>query len=403
MSTAAPPPTVQAQDGAEPGSRVGQRRRRRRVVAVVAAVAVVLAAAGVAVVVVRPFGIDVPDPFGHSGKPTSEAATKPGATATVKRGTLASQVTESGTLGYRARADGTPYSVVNQASGTYTRLPTAGSVIHCGDVLYQVSNDPVPLLCGPTPLSRSLSEGMNGPDVKELNAELVKLRYATSDELDPSSDYFGAATTDALENLQDDIGVDQTGSLRLGDAVFLPHALRVGKVTATPGTPARPGAPIAEATSTTRQVQVDLDASDQGSVKKGDKVDITLPDGSTTPGVVSRIGTVATSSGSGSGSDSSSVTIPVYIRLTHPKAAGTLDQAPVQVLITTDKVKDALIVPVTALLARAGGGYAVETVSADGGRQLVPVEVGLFDDADGLVQVQSPTLTAGQQVVVPAT
>lgn len=402
MSTLSSP--ARAPEAATPDHKVRPRRRRRRVVAVVAVVVVLLLAGAAVVVFVHPFGLRLPGPLDRSQRSAADehSTAKPAATDTVKRGTLASQVTESGTLGYGARADGTPYSVVNQAAGTYTKLPTAGSVIGCGEVLYKVSNEPVPLLCGRTPASRSLSEGMSGPDVKELNADLVKLGYATRDELDPSSDYFGTATVDALEELQDDLGVDQTGSLELGAAVFLPHALRISKVTATPGTPARPGAPIAEATSTTRQVQVDLDASDQGSVKKGDKVDITLPDGSTTPGVVSRIGTVATS-GSGSGSDSSSVTIPVYIRLTHPKAAGTLDQAPVQVLITTDKVKDALIVPVTALLARAGGGYAVETVSADGARRLVPAEVGLFDDADGLVQVQSPTLTAGQQVVVPAT
>ena len=32
-----------------------------------------------------------------------------------------------------------------------------------------------------------------------------------------------------------------------------------------------------------------------------------------------------------------------------------------------------------------------------------PVSLGLFDDADGLVQVTGSGLAAGQQVVVPAT
>jgi hypothetical protein len=32
----------------------------------------------------------------------------------------------------------------------------------------------------------------------------------------------------------------------------------------------------------------------------------------------------------------------------------------------------------------------------------VPVTLGLFDDAEGLVQVTGPALAAGQRVVVPA-
>jgi hypothetical protein len=72
------------------------------------------------------------------------------------------------------------------------------------------------------------------------------------------------------------------------------------------------------------------------------------------------------------------------------------------VQITTAGVKHALIVPVTALVGQAGGGYAVETVDGQGGHRLVPVTLGLFDDANGLVQV-SGELSAGQHVVVPAT
>jgi len=58
--------------------------------------------------------------------------------------------------------------------------------------------------------------------------------------------------------------------------------------------------------------------------------------------------------------------------------------------------------PVTALLARSGGGYAVEVVDKGGAHHLVAVSLGLFDDADGLVQVTGSGLAAGQEVVVPA-
>jgi multidrug efflux pump subunit AcrA (membrane-fusion protein) len=91
----------------------------------------------------------------------------------------------------------------------------------------------------------------------------------------------------------------------------------------------------------------------------------------------------------------------VRVTLTHPSAAGTLDQAPVTVQITTASISNALVVPVGALLAQSSGGYAVEVIGAGGTRHLVAVTAGIFDDAAGLVQVTG-ALTPGQRVVVPA-
>src|SRR5205807_7722178 len=107
------------------------------------------------------------------------------------------------------------------------------------------------------------------------------------------------------------------------------------RVIATLGTDAQPGAVIAQATSTTPQVVVNLDAAGQSTVKLGNKALITLPNNQTTTGVVSRIGTVTTTSNSGSSSGSSGATIPVFITLSDPRLAVGLDQAPVEVQIQT--------------------------------------------------------------------
>jgi len=141
-------------------------------------------------------------------------------------------------------------------------------------------------------------------------------------------------------------------------------------------------------------VTIDLDAAQQTEVRDGDHVTVTLPGGRATPGVVSSVGAVASGSGN-------SATIPVEVTLTDPKAARGLDQAPVTVAITTGSVSSALVVPVTALLAQAGGGYAVEEIGPRG-HYLVAVSPGTFDDAAGLVQVTGRGLAAGQHVVVPA-
>ena len=115
--------------------------------------------------------------------------------------------------------------------------------------------------------------------------------------------------------------------------------------------------------------------------------------------VFAPVGTVAVTSGSGS---QATTTIPVFVRLVHPSAAGSLDQAPVTVDITTATTRDVLVVPVGALLAEGSGGYAVEVAGPGGTRRYVPVTTGIFDDGDGLVQVTG-ALSPGQRVVVPAT
>jgi peptidoglycan hydrolase-like protein with peptidoglycan-binding domain len=357
------------------------------------------------------------------GKQATAAARQlPVGTAQVERRTLSAMVSQAGTLTYRARSDGSPYSVIGQARGTYTKLPAAGQVVSQGRVLYRVNGSPVVLLYGSTPAYRTLSAGASGPDVAELNTDLVALGYATSSQLTRASASFGSATVTAVEKLQGALGVTQNGTLTLGQAVFEPTAMRVTTLSAQLGGRTQPGETVMWATSTTRQVQMALDASQQTDVAVGDKVSITLPNNHTTRGVVSSVGAVATcrsSSGSGgsgsssaapgtgtcssNGSGSSTPTITVGVTPSHPGATGTWDQAPVKVGITTATVPNALVVPVTALLARSGGGYAVEVVGAGARNHLVPVSLGLFDDAEGLVQVTASALAAGQEVVVPTT
>jgi hypothetical protein len=148
-------------------------------------------------------------------------------------------------------------------------------------------------------------------------------------------------------------------------------------------------------------VSVALNPDLQSEVTAGDRVTITLPDGSTTLGRVSSVGKVATVSSNDSGGSDTGPTVPVQIRPANPKATGGLDQALVEVAIIDHTVHDALAVPVYALLARAGGGYLVEVASGDGAHHLVRVHLGLFDDAAGMVQVSGSGLAVGQRVVVP--
>jgi hypothetical protein len=387
--------------GTGPG-RPPRRRRRRWIVA--AGLAVLVVAGAVVVVTQRSASSK------GSGSGVVDNA-DPTSLATVARRDLSSQTQVNATLGY-----GGDYSVVNQAQGTITALPAIGHGVSQGQVLYEVNGAPVVLLYGSTPAYRTLSEGtspsdVTGPDVAELNTNLVALGYATAAEIPAGSDEFSWWTKYGVEKLQTALGVTVNGTLTLGQAVFLPSAVRITAL-GTPtvlGAAAQPGSAILIASSTSRQVSIALDASDQSEVATGDKVRIVLPNNKISAGVISSVGTVATTpsadDSSGSPSDTGSAatpTITVLVRPTDPAATGTWDQAPVTVTITTATVHDALVVPVDALIALAGGGYAVEIVGTDAAHSLVSVTLGTFDDADGLVQVTSSSLSVGQHVVVPA-
>jgi hypothetical protein len=283
-------------------------------------------------------------------------------------------------------------AVFYETGSTYTTLPSPGDVIRRGRTLFAISGQPVLLLYGGVTAWRAFRAGMSpGRDVAALNANLRALGYG--DGL--SGDSFTASTAEAIRALQAARGLAPTGELPLGAVVFKSGPVRVKTVTPTRGSTVLAG-PVLSVSSTRHQVTIALDAAQQSEVRVGDPVTITLPSNETTPGRVSSVGKVASSGG-----EDGSATVEVTVKLTDEAAAGQLDQAPVQAAIITDRVENALTVPVTALLALAGGGYAVEVVDPTGVHRLVAVELGLFDDASGLVQVSGSGLKAGQRVVVP--
>jgi len=325
---------------------------------------------------------------------TGQQGAPPPATRTVVREDLAATMPVNATLGYA-----NTYPVTGQGGGTLTWLPSPGQVISQGQVLYKTDNEsPVVLLYGSVPDWRNLAEGVTGQDVSQLNHDLVQLGYASSSDIAALGwDYYSWATAQAVQKLEDHLGVSTPpGTLSLGWAVFEPEALRVSLVTGHLGGQAN--GPVLTATSDRHVVTISLDVSAQSQVKAGDMVNVTLPNGATTPGVVSEVGTVATTT---QGQNGSSTTIPVQVKLTDPQAAGTLDQAPVTVYVTTQSARNVLTVPVTALLAQSSGGYDVEVVGPGNTRHYVPVTPGLFDDNSGMVQVTG-ALTPGEPVVVAA-
>jgi peptidoglycan hydrolase-like protein with peptidoglycan-binding domain len=253
----------------------------------------------------------------------------------------------------------------------------------------------VQLFYGAKPAWRDLQVGVDdGPDVKQLEQNLVALGYDPDHQITVDNHYTWA-TKAAVKRWQKARGLAQTGTFTTTmPAVFLPWAVRVNTLSGSVGAQAAPGQPAYTVTANKHQVTVNLDVSQQGYVKVGDRVEVVLPDGRHAKGRISQVGRVAVTSGSG---QDQTTTIPVTVALDDPRAGGRLDQAPVDVYVTTESRKGVLAVPVGALLALQEGGYAVETVDAAGQHHLVAVRLGVF--SGGMVEVSGPGLRAGTKVV----
>jgi hypothetical protein len=285
-----------------------------------------------------------------------------------------------------------------------TALPQVGQVISEGQALFAVNGTPAVLLYGSTPQWRTLTEGATGPDVAELNADLVALGDATAAQLDPASDIYRASTAAAVMKLQARLNTSQTGTLTLGQAVFEPTPLRVTSVSAALGGPVPAGGPILTATSTIRLITAAIDVSQRSALHAGDSVTIALADGKTSTGRLTSVGAVATQPGGSDSPDATPAppTVTLTIIPTDPAATGTVDQAPVTVAITIAGVHNALAVPAAALVTTSSGHPAIDVVDAAGTARALPVTLGISEDANGLVQISGPGINAGDTITLPA-
>ncbi|MGI5245856.1 peptidoglycan-binding protein [Dactylosporangium sp. CA-139066] len=318
----------------------------------------------------------------HRSSPPA-AAPPPPHTAKITKGTLTAIEDVDGTLGF-----GDPVTVNGRLPGTVTALPAEGSAVRRGEAMYRVDGHPVVLFYVAAPFYRPLRPGDEGEDVTALEANLAALGYKgfTAD------DSYTGATADAVRDWQHDLGLPETGTVELGRIVVAPDAVRVGEVKAHLGDNA--GGPILQWTGSTRLVTVQLDVTEQRLAAVGAAASVKLPDDTVVPGRISAIGAVATATVQ---NNQTKVTVDVTVTVADQAKLGTYDAAPVKVTLVSQQRENVLIVPVSALVALAEGGYGLQLVS-DGAARTVAVKTGLF--ASGNVEVTGPDLAEGLTVGV---
>lgn len=410
VRTPADPPPAQgvgrpadpAVAGHEGGDGSAPRRRRPVRTSLVALAVVVVAAAS---------GLAATGALGSDGGGSAAAAPSgPARTAKVEKATLTRTETVDGTLGYgeatavRAPGSGTPAedggqggapagrATAGDGSGVLTQLPGEGQVIRRGDPVYSVDERRVPLLYGSTPLYRTLDVGAEGGDVQVLERNLAALGH-TGFTVDRE---YTSGTAEAVRAWQEDLGREETGTVAPGDAVVAPGARRVAEVKASIATV--PSGDVLTWTGTTRLVSVDLDVRYEDLVDEGTEATVALPDGTRVNAVVADVGNAATARPAQEDGGSDGATLPVELTVRDQEQLGRYQAAPVDVTLAAETRRDVLAVPVNALVARQGGGYAVQVVT-DGGVEYRPVRLGMF--ADGRVEVSGAGVTEGLDVGVP--
>lgn len=297
-------------------------------------------------------------------------------TAVAERRDLATTEEFAGALGH-----GDATALVSRGSGTLTALPEVGDVIRPGEMLYEVDERPVVLLAGDTPMWRPLGPNVDdGRDVAQLEQAMVDLGFA-DDDLTVDGDWTWL-TTRAVEDWQEVLGVDEDGTIDLGEVVFAPQPVRVSDVPATLG--GGTGGEVLSVTAVEQLVTLAVSASDLDLLPEEAPVTVTLPDGSEQAATVTAVGAVP---------DENDL-FPVTVALDQPVEVP--DASDVTVAAERVEAEDVLAVPVTALVALLEGGYAVEAVDASGATDLIPVQIGSV--LDGWVEVAGD-ITAGDRVV----
>lgn len=244
---------------------------------------------------------------------------------------------------------------------------------------------------GMTVLTFAGDEPMTGDDVLQLERALDELGFGDAGLV--VDGIFTAETKQSVMEFETSVGLDGDGRIVVGEVLFLPAAVRVADRLVSTGTRVNAGAPLLEVTGQDTVITVELPAADQGTMEEGMAVTVVLPDGTEAAATVTSVATVA------SVSANNTTVFEVEIVLDDATAAAGLDEAPVDVLVVSDSVEGVLAVPVAALLALAEGGYAVEVDLGGGSTSVVAVNPGFF--ADGLVEVESDVLDAGDRVVIP--
>ena len=274
------------------------------------------------------------------------------------------------------------------------------------------------LMYGDVSAWREFREGMtHGKDIKQLEENLFALGYADF-EISQIDEVFDISTTNSIKKMQADLELIETGSISIGDVVFLPGTSIVQSSSSFPslGANVQPNVSLLSLRTTEKiettiepigqegnitttveslqRVKTSIEVADKELIRVGSKVKVELPDESIVSATISEIGSIAVwPQGNQIGNPFLQIAASIDGNIVFHEWTGAI----VTVSITETLVEDVLAVPIPSLVVLLGGGYALEVLEGDS-IKLVPVETGVYDD--GWVEVKGEGLTEGAKVIV---
>jgi peptidoglycan hydrolase-like protein with peptidoglycan-binding domain len=156
--------------------------------------------------------------------------------------------------------------------------------VEAGDVIIRLDERPMVIVAGEVPAFRPLDVGTRGRDVAALNAFLADRGY----DVDPESATFDSATRSAVTDWQEDLDMQPTGMVELGDILFLARdqlggpAFRIAPGVNV-GASLSAGTPFLQQLASSPTVSVEFGAMTPDELRPGITGTLAFPTGETVP------------------------------------------------------------------------------------------------------------------------
>ena len=300
-------------------------------------------------------------------------------------------------------------SATGFTSPRITSIAAEGTAVGTGTMLFKQNGYPVVAIEGDPStlpaLTRTLStSSSDGIDVKAFETMLHVGGFDKSAAL-TIDDHFDTNTAKAAVAWWKSLGVTASAdsvSIPPGSFVVVPGGLYAGKALVADGGATVGNAVVLPLTTASRQISTTAPVGD-ATLTLGAAIEVLYPDNSTATATIVNVGNVATNA---SNTPGATPTVPITLNVDKvPDAYSTFVQIPVTLRVISQEAKGALVVPVSALVALAEGGFALEVVDGTNPDKslvthLIAATPGIY--ANGMVAVTGDKVSDGLTVVVPA-
>jgi peptidoglycan hydrolase-like protein with peptidoglycan-binding domain len=312
-----------------------------------------------------------------AGTVTDAAAATPGATATATA-TDTESATTTTTIGLEGSTSDLAGNGQAGASRASTRivtyLPTVGATLKSGDIAFAVDGRPTVMLSGSVPAWRTIgATTTSGVDVLQLETALAAMGFDSGGwlEVDGTVD---EATVEAIKEWQRSLEVEATGEVSAGEVIFEPGEVSVVALNSTVGSVVTPGSALIDLRRGSPYVDISVDSS---WVAVGDTVAVSFDQNrfrGTVASLESGIARIALAN------------------------SGVRDGAAARVTLTRQRVDDALLVPVSAVLVSDVDGPTLKVRDGKSAARTVRVKVVAASDGQAAVEPIGATLAVGTAV-----